>query len=327
MKRMTLSCVAVLAGAAALVGLGPVGLADAEGLPGSSAQDSTIRVSLNFHAGDGITLKYPTATWKDDVWNFQRLFYEGGDGAGFSYNAHSSPDTGWGGMAGSKMSWPIRQYGVETGYTVTARVGEGYSGDFPWEPGCVITDANNRQTGPYHCTMAERSLDNDYDLHITDDRVNRWAEASGSITTTGNVSLQTPPDEDAAFTTESQRKVFGTATVDAVAPTEFDAVLVEGEDTSEPNTARMSFKYALLDNGKPVTSSINGKPLYVEGEVWNYRGGMAFKGDSSCRFASQDGVVDGNSGYSCNRSGDFAHTGVGDGHVHYISDFTISKKQ
>lgn len=285
-----------------------------------------IRVSVTFHAGDGITLKYPTKTWKDDVSNFQRLFYEGGDGAGFSYDANSNPGKEWGGMAGGKMSWPIRQYGSETGYTVTARVGEGWDGDFPYEPGCVITDSNDRQTGPFHCTMAERKLDNDYDLHITDDRVNRWAEASGSITTTGKISLQAVPDEDTYFT-ESQRKVVGTATVDAGASTEFDAVLVQNEDTSEPNTARMSFKYALLDDGKPVTSSINGKPLYVEGEVSNERGVFVFSGASSCHFASQDGVVDGNSGYSCDMSGDFAHTGTGDGHVHYVNDFTISKKQ
>jgi hypothetical protein len=87
----------------------------------------------------------------------------------------------------------------------------------------------------------------------------------------------------------------------------------------------MTFQYALFDDGKPVLSKDNGQQLYVYGDVANRRFPDRFWGDSTCIFITLDDHIERDPGYTCTRSGAYAATGIRDGRVHYITEFTIAK--
>jgi hypothetical protein len=239
------------------------------------------------------------------------LYYANGTGAGFTFTFNKSvtesPDT----PAAAAVSWPVLQNGEETVYTVTARIGIGPL----TEESCKVIDQHDQETSHFHCTLAGRGADYDWDMHITDDRVDRWVEASGAIKAQGTVSLA-----DGTFTTTSKTYRRGATDVPAGSSTEFDAVTKPGEDN---DTASIEVWYDLLDSGRAVYGR-DGSPLRVRATVSNERYSW-FREASSCEIRSDAGIEI-HSNYSCDKKGDFAHTGIRDGHVHYIADFTVSKK-
>jgi hypothetical protein len=116
----------------------------------------------------------------------------------------------------------------------------------------------------------------------------------------------------------------GAATVPAGSSTEFDVV-----GTGTDRLADIEFSYAILDNGQPVYDRY-GYPLKVIGSVSNWRD-IWFSGDSSCQIRGKftdsfDSGHWGYSGYSCGMVRGYAHTGIRDGRVHFLTDFTVSKR-
>jgi hypothetical protein len=166
--------------------------------------------------------------------------------------------------------------------------------------------------------MAQRGLDLDWDLYLTDDGVDRVAEASGSIKTDGLISL-----ERGRFLTESKLRLNGANEVWADSSTQFDAVLTSTDATSEPDTARAHFEYALLVNGQPLYDKATGQRVVVRGDVSNQRG-WVYKGDSSCAIVTESGVPYESNHYTCSMKGSYAKTGTS--RVHYITEFTVGMR-
>jgi hypothetical protein len=280
---------------------------------------------VHLHVGHGLQFGAATNIVNERTDTFSELENEGRKGAGYKYTFYqipfrsrvNPPDTG--------ASWQILDGGGSpTGFTLVGRVG--WKGD-----SCTIEGSGGPNEGHFHCSVTKRGADLDWDIYVKDDRVDRRAEASGSITTDGSVSLDASPFLPAkAYTTESKLRVNGADVVPANSSTQFDAVLTRadvepgpGKNPTEPDTARMKFRYAIRDANQPGRSI---PQFYVRGDVSNHRGGK-FTGGSSCEIVDYLDTPVQNSGYTCTANGYHASTGIRDGRVHYITDFTISKKQ
>jgi hypothetical protein len=325
MNRFSLSCVAILTSVATLVSVGFGGRASAEELPGSDthsrsgsiqhAGEGDRAASVIFHVAQGIRLGEPTTLTNDDTTSFDPLFDVGGTGAGYKFTF--TKGLGRGGTM-TKVSWPILegQEKSKSDYSVTVQIGDGaYT--------CSISDKNGREVraaGPFFCYLGQRWIDNDWDLHITNANAKRLAEASGAIRTEGTVSLG-----NGVFESESTQRLDGASDVPKESSTQFDAVMTPTDKPSAPE-ARMTFKYAIYDE-KPGYVKSDGGRLYVRGHVSNYRGGV-FEGGSSCDIVTADGHVVENYLYTCTMAkGYHVRSGIADGRIHYITDFTVSKKK
>jgi hypothetical protein len=309
MKRLSLSCAAVAACVSVLAGVGPVGWASAAEEPEARSLAVKVPKTLGFyfHVADGISLGIPTVINKSGIPSVEALTDEGGGGAGYRVTYES----GWGSTPEPvQVAWPIHQApGGRTGKTLTCRTARATE--------CWVMERDTH----FHAYLNQRGLDNDWDVHLTDDRVDRWAEASGAIRAEGPVSL-----EGGKFTTESALRVDGASAVSAGRSTQFDAVLTPGDQKNqldEPDTARMKFTYELRDNGKPANSKWNGTRLSVKGDVSNEREQWKFQGGSSCEIVDLFDIAD--PGYTCTMKSAYPYTSPADGRVHYITDFTVSK--
>lgn len=339
MKRFSLSCLAVVASVAALAGGGPAVLASAETLPDSSGsgeltslRQGDTAASVVFQVRSGISLGSPTRESHERTASFDYLNDADGASAGYritwdySYIHPVRPQ--------AEVTWPLLegQEKVAIGYVTFRLGGEGTL--------CRVTGKTGEDAGPLKCSMSPRSLDKGWDFSITDDGVDRVAEASGSIRTDGSVSLDTSPFIPAGaytmpsvsplgYTTGSRLHVDGADVVPANSSTQFDAVLTPDDLKSpnrwtEPDTARMRFKYAIRDASHPAGGS--SPTYYVRGDVSNYAG-TKFTGGSSCEIVdSLDNPVE-NSGYSCAQNGYYAGSVLTGGRAQYITDFTVSKKK
>jgi hypothetical protein len=311
-------------------------------VPDSGARSGAVSGQLNngisrvasvvFHVGHGISLGSPISRANERTEKFRFLTDAGDKGAGFAIDWNE--DTYSGGNTGAKVEWPIVQNGSNTEYTLTARIGFGNrrgANDFPLGQVCTVSGPNGQSAGHFHCSMTERGRDNAWDLSVTDDRVDRRAEVSGSITTDSRVSLTA-----GEFVTQSrqarqdQLRVDGAAEVPSNSSTQFDSVLRPQDTTLIPDRALMAFMHAILEDGKPAYSKDDGTRLYVRGNVKNKRSqglmGDWFSPESSCDIISEKNHIDKNSGYSCDMKGDFVRNGNRDGDVHYHTDFTVKKR-
>jgi hypothetical protein len=334
MKRFSLSCVAVVASVAALASAGPVAFASAEALPDSSSsgevasfREGDTAANVAFQARSGISLGSPTADAHYNTASFGFLNDAGAQSAGYRITWDHSPIHPVRPYA--EVTWPLLkgQDKVAIG-SVTFRLG----GDGTL---CRVTDKTGKEAGPLKCSMSPRSLDKGWDFSIIDDGLDRIAEASGSITTDASVSLDTSPFTPAngynsqsvpalGYTTESKLHVNGADVVPVSSSTQFDAVLTAKNVTTEPDTARMKFRYAIRDAKQPADGK--SPKYYVRGDVSNYRGNI-FVGGSSCEIVDDlDQIVE-NSGYSCQMDKYYAGSVLTDGRSQYITDFTISKKK
>jgi hypothetical protein len=313
MKRFTLTCSAVLATVAAVAGVGPAGWGTA-GAEAATQDDDLTRLTVNFHVADGITLGKQTVLKNENTFTLDPLVDVGGRGAGYesTYNPRNRLDV--------SVSWPVLQGrdAAVTGYTLTCKTGAGAVLSIE----CSVSGPD--KSNPFHASVNQRGGEHDWDVHVTDDRVDRLAEASGAVRTDGSVSLLEPLF--GSYYTESEMRLDGASAVPVNSSTQFDAVLRPSDrerSLREPDTARMTFVYAMYADGRPAYSS-DGKRLYVRGNVWNDRSGV-FLGGSSCEIGIADGTVVENSGYTCSMQGAHPDTGVKDGRVHYITDFTVGR--
>lgn len=332
MKQLSRSCLAIVAGAAILASAGPAGLAFADEAPdtAASAGQSSLQVSekdtlldsVTFHAGDGIRLGNMSTVHNDHTVSLKPIMDADGSGEGFESAVKNYADRD-GNDSVVEVSWPILEdSGTQTGSTVSTRIVWGRASEFPTEASCKINvvDPVAPQHGRFRCKLQERGWDNDWDLFVTGDAVDRRAEASGTIKTTGSVSLH-----DGYRFTESSLRKDGAAVIPAQSSTQFDTVLRPVDHPqNEADTARMIFTYALFDNGEPVYSKKSGKQLLVAGNAANARGDV-FKGSSSCNIVSAAGMEE-DSGYTCQVQGDYVATGIVDGRVRYDATFTVGKK-
>jgi hypothetical protein len=125
------------------------------------------------------------------------------------------------------------------------------------------------------------------------------------------------------YITESELHVDGADVVPVNTSTQFDAVLLEWEETSEPYTARMRFKYAIRDASAPVG---RGPQFYVRGSVSHHEA-ERYVGGTTSEIIDYLGTVVDDSGYTCTMDGYYAGSVLTAGRAHYITDFTIGKKK
>lgn len=335
MNRISLTCVAVLASVAALASGGPAGWAAATELPDpavTATADGSWIARVDFHAGAAITLG--AATKSEHSNTSEPTLFTDVDGRGIGY----AFTFGWSQYKPvAEVTWPVLKNGTKTGFEVKSRVGFRTPLE-PYDTNCLVVGAYGKEN-PFHCSMVRRGLDNDWDMYITDG-VDRLAEASGTITTDDSVSLDTSPFIPAngnatqsvsplGYTTGSRLHIDGAEIVPANSSTQFDAVLTPDDLKSpnrwtEPDTARMRFKYAIRDARHPADGT--SPTYYVRGDVSNYVG-KKFTGGSSCEIVdSLDNAVE-NSGYSCTMNGFHAGAVLTDGRAQYVTEFTIGKKK
>lgn len=321
-----------------LVGGGPAALASAEEVPiartdtGVSTpqpgREGEVAGNVFFRAGYGLSLGRPTTVMNSGTWTLDHFLNAADKGVGYRMTF----DDPWTAPVPEvKVTWPLLQGDAsdeehDTGYTVSALTAYSYyRGGVEYRDGryrkdCTVTDRNGQQSDRYQCSLEIRSGTWDYYLHLTDKQVDRLAEASGTISTVGSVSL-----EEGSFETESSRYVSGAKAVPAGSSTQFDATLSSSDVVEERRLARGTFKYALLDDGKTVLDRESGQPLYVSGKVYNYNG-VSFRGGSACQIVAGPAYrpVE-NSGYSCEIDGYYGGSVLTAGRAQYITDFTIRK--
>lgn len=328
MKQISLSSLAIVSIIAALGSVGVPQVASAVDLPDSGAEGGLASTQSDpkeyatgffFHVGAGLRLGSPKVIKNEGTLALKPLLDMDTKGAGYTSRflgmakRHHELDV--------EVSWPILKGANETNttYTVTSRMYDSKNANRTYYE-CAVTDSSGKETGPFHCSMARRGLDLDWDLHLTDDGVDRVAEASGSIKTDDSVSL-----EDGQFQTESPLRLNGAGEVWANSSTQFDAVLASEDKTSESETARAHFEYALLVDGQPLYDKWTGKRVFVRGDVSNRRGMFVYTGASSCAIVTQNGLPADSTGYTCSREESHAKTGTS--RVHFITDFTVKKRQ
>jgi hypothetical protein len=222
--------------------------------------------------------------------------------------------------------WQVKALGQETDYWVVPHTKIWWDSTAPQTDAvCEVYRGNPEHGGkllgeaPFICTATvtngrKPSSDVNFDV-----RLNRLAEVSGTIKAVGSVSLV-----QGEFTPSSKLHLDGAVAVSQNTWTQFDTVLASGDEEGK-DTARMKFQYALLDDGKPVLSKDNGQPLYVFGNASNRRAWEQFIGGSSCHFITLDDHIETHPDYTCTTKGAHAETGIRDGRVHYVTDFTVNK--
>jgi hypothetical protein len=316
MKRILLSGVAIFASATALVGLGSAGQATAVEVSGGIPWSA----GVFYHVENGVVLGAPVVNSKNE--NLSLLVDVGGKGAGYRLGGVGPTPSA------ADVKWPIldRSTGSPTGYWVNAKIGITSFLDAHWKWECNVWSerAGESSSGPYQCDLVGRGTDLDWDLHLTDDRVQRRLEASGSVRTDGSVSLETANGlRFGGYQTESTVRVDGADIVPATgAATQFGAVVTSTDKPKEQDTARMTFFYAIHDASAPG----DGRRYYVHGNVSNHEG-RAYKGGSFCDITDYLGNVVHDSGYTCTMDSYYGGAVNTSGRAQYITDFTVGTKR
>jgi hypothetical protein len=293
-----------------------VGLVSGGAAESASAEEFR-DASINFHVADGIRLGSPSRLSGDYLHVDLEPLSEADDkAAGLRLWYRGDPA-----MARAEASWPILQGQAETrtGYTVTTVLDAKGSAV---EGSCTISGPSG--PAPFHCVMGREDPDWawNWDLQIIDDRVERVAEASGSITAKG-VSLV-----GGEFTTESELRIDGAEVIPEGMSTQFDAVLTpqdvaRGPKTPEPNGARISFLYLIRDADGSGKSA--GEQLYIRGSVSNHEGQwrQRYVGGASCEIVDDHGRVIKDPPYWCDQAGSYASSD----HYHYNTHFMVSPRR
>jgi hypothetical protein len=337
MKFFVSCSMAALMGVAAILWAGPVGAASAEERPApgvgsaSAAAKADHAASVAFRVGAGMSLGEPTTNLNQRTEALDYVSDVGKRSAGYTV-AFNDWQPGTEDFTIADVSWPILQGKdrVKTDFTLSARLqfrpifGLGLDTTRPPTVpgyGCEVKDVKGQISDRIHCWMERHGWDNDWDLHLTDDDVNRRAEVSGSFRTEGSVSL-----EKGTFSGE-ELHVKGAEAVHTGESTQFDAVRQRFESPTTTKEANIGFLYSLYDGGQPVRSKVDGSLLRVTGGVSNYAGPFWFTGDSKCFFINERGLPVEDSGYSCAMNGHYVQTSFSDGRVHYITDFVVSRNK
>lgn len=341
MKWFASYSLAALMSVAAICWVAPVGAASAEEQPSpgvrseSASTEADYAASVAFRIGAGMSLGAPTTRVNRRTEAFSAPTDVGGDGAGFRF-AFNKWHTGEFQSTIVDVAWPIRKGKAKekTDLTLSTRIEFEPIADIgtgtpraPLAPHyeCYVKDSKGQVSSKVHCWMERHGLDKDWDLHLTDDDLNRRAEVSGSFRTEGQLSLQGGEYTAGPAPHVPELYVSGAPAVRAGESTQFDAVRGRNESPATLKVARMDFKYGLFEGGQPVTS-VYGTKLYLVGHVANDAGGFWSSGDSECYLKDEhDRRID-DPRFSCEMTGKYAKTALSDGRVHYITDFVISRK-
>jgi hypothetical protein len=226
--------------------------------------------------------------------------------------------------------YQIVTLGKPTGFWIRARVffDSGnyrsectmYSGA-PSERGKLI----DPDSSPFTCSTAisyDKPTDFRSTFHVG---LNRDAEASGTISPTGALSLENRTFKSYGLPYAK----LGDESVPAGGTTTFDTVLRVGDKPGFEKQARTEFAYRIYENGKPTD-------YWVAGMSTNYRGWAAFNGDRRCGiFQSNPLAGEGQfdqrvplraSPYTCTADGSYQHGPHDDGNGHYDATFTVGRR-
>jgi hypothetical protein len=170
----------------------------------------------------------------------------------------------------------------------------------------------HEQGGPFHCSLIQRGQDNHWDMYVTDDRVERFTEASGSMTTEDGLSLV----RGRYFAEKFGQRLDGASALPTGMSTQFDHVL-----PYDPKIVAMAgFVFQLIDNGRPVHGS-NGETVLVVGDA-----GMPGQfTKSNCTFMVPGKADERVPGYSCDLVGYYAKDWGAGPKDHFVTDFTVRK--
>jgi hypothetical protein len=228
-----------------------------------------------------------------------------------------------GGEISAKVAYRVSMLGKQTPYWVQMSLTyNSYAHD-----ACTVFKGDPRDGGrwavvsPFNCRT---SVSKTSQLHLQyhfDIDLNRWAEASGTITAR-ELSL-----EGGTFRSDLPYSVPGKTELQPRQKTRFEAVMREGDDPFYENQARTEFSYQIVLDGKPTG-------FWAAGVSTNYRG-LAFRGDGRCAIYDRDpllgaGRLDGTKSivskdYLCTAVGGFSHLPTDDGNNHYHADFTVTR--
>lgn len=340
MNRISSSVRGLVASLALLACAAPVGVASAaelrESPPNSHSLETTnppARIAgVYFHVENGFSLGRPNASPVDvSAARIDQLLDVGDKGAGYKFAMWWKPDGRY--VHRAAVQWPILegQDGAGTGLVVKTELAFNHSGGYNFYSKCSVVDSNGQKAAHVGCSIEQRGADFDWDLHLRDDRVNRLAEASGSVRTDGSVSLDASYFRPTrAYTTQSKLRVDGADDVSPNSSTQFGAVLTPDDlkppkKPDEPETARMTFTYAIRDASAPGGPRV-GPQYFVYGNVSNYIG-KKFTGASSCEIRDESSNPVQNSGYTCEMNSYYGGAINTPGRAQYITDFTVSKKK
>lgn len=177
-------------------------------------------------------------------------------------------------------------------------------------------------SSPFTCSTTAHptsSTDIRFTFHVG---LNREAEASGWIWTTGDVSLR----EGVYNTYRLPYADHGSERVVAGGVTTFDTVLRVGDTTPFENQARTEFAYRIYSKGMPT-------PFWVGGLSTNYRGWI-FHGDGRCAIYDHNPLAGGRhlddsapwdhpSMLTCSADGSYKDGSHETGRGHYFTEFRI----
>lgn len=179
--------------------------------------------------------------------------------------------------------------------------------------------------GPFTCSGGTPKIWEDHTRLAFHVGLNRDAEASGSIVSTGDVSLHKGVYETFGLPyhkggLESVTPHFGTV---------FDAVLRKGDKTPFDEQARTEFAYQIYDKGTPTT-------FWVAGLSTNWRG-PSFNGDGRCAIYNENPLAGGKhlddskptndpTPFTCEADGSYVSGPHETGHGHFDSHFVVSQK-
>lgn len=190
-----------------------------------------------------------------------------------------------------------------------------YDGD-PWKGGTRVDVA------PFNCRYTRTDTDPYAVQYHFDFDLNRWAEASGKITTQ-EVSLT-----KGTFRSDLPYSVAGVTEMAPFQYTSFEAVMREGDTSFFENQARTEFSYQIAVDGKATG-------FWAAGMSTNWRGPVAFNGDGRCAIYDHDPLLGGgrldkttpiiSKDYFCKAEGGYIRGRLADGNVHYNTDFTVGR--
>lgn len=165
---------------------------------------------------------------------------------------------------------------------------------------------------------ADPAFSNEFDV-----RVNKLAEASGTIKPDGVVLMQ------GTFNSDLPVNVPGAKHVAAGASTTFSATLLPGDAPFYEKQARMEFAYRIVDKGRETGQ-------WVGGLSTNHRGIIWFSPDGRCAIYDDNPLRGGmrlddtppveGTPYTCSAQGSFLHGPGESDNVHFDATFVVKKK-
>jgi hypothetical protein len=217
--------------------------------------------------------------------------------------------------------------GAPTGYWIKAQI---TGSSATTRAACFVFKGDPEQGGkiaePSPFTCAVKKTHASHELRFTFElALNRWAEASGKIST---YSAQELSLTKGTFRSDLPYRVAGVTEMAPFQYTSFETVNREGDKSYFKDQARTEFSYEIKVHDKPTG-------FWVAGMSTNYRDPVRFKGDGRCAIYDHDPLL--NNGrlddatpivskdYVCKAEGRYIPGDISDGHIHWHTDFNVAR--